>query len=144
MSTLDEVRAIGDALFALVTVNPPTIRWSQLGSPMVTCESMAVGTSTVRDELVVTNANGKSCIAYELLDVVGLIARECSFEANDDGTTDVARVNENSEQMDTDLTALRAWAAALERPAGTLETVQFLNEGALSVVTLSTTVRLGW
>jgi hypothetical protein len=126
-----------------VTVDQPSVRWAQLGSPVVTCESMVVGIVTAREEPLFAGG-GRDCQILEVIDVVAAIARDCAFGSDADGNTDPEKVAAISVAQDADVTALKAWVEALPRPADTLTNHTFSSEGGLAIVTTSTSVYVGW
>ena len=125
-----------------VTVNAPATRWAQLGAPVVTCESMAVGVSSAREEKLFPL--GKDCQILEVIDIVAVIARECVIESDNDGNTDPAKVEANSVKLDADVMALKAWVESLPRPADAITNHTFQIEGGLGLVITATSVYAGW
>lgn len=143
MSAYSDAQLLLERLKAYVTVNEPSVSWAQLGIPVMTCESLALGVVTSRVEQLFPGG-GMTCQEYEVLDLVVGIARDCSFEGDDDGNTDPAQVALVSEQQDADLTALKAWVESLPKPADTLTNHTFSSEGGLAFTTTSTSVYGGW
>lgn len=143
MSVYSDVQEFEEKLGAFIVSDPPSVHWAQLGQLTMTCTSYAVGTTGVREEPLFP-APGLECQMLEIADLIAAIARECSFEGNEDGTTDPAKVEAISMQQDEDLTALRAWSEALPKPPQTPDFIQFVSEGGLAVTTLSTSAYVGW
>jgi hypothetical protein len=139
----NDVCTFENKLGSYITYDPPAVHWCQLGSPVVTCESYAVGTSGVREEPLFP-ATGKECQMTTIIDLVAAIARECSFEGNEDGTTNPDQVEAVSAEQDADLAALLAWAEGLPRPPLSVSTVQFISEGGLAITMLTTSAYAGW
>jgi len=138
---IEFVRELEVKLEAFMT-NVPAQTWAQLGSPTLTCESMAVGTSGVRQEPVVTGSD--RCGMFDILEVIAGIARECKVEFEEDGTTSPEQAEEIAAILDPDTEALIAWADSLNRPATALTNIQWQIEGGLVATILTTSVYIGW
>ena len=130
-------------LGGFLTVDPPSINWCQLGSPLLTCESWAVGSTGIRTEAMFP-FGGNECQMMTVIDLIAGVARECNFEADENGFTEPSQVMAASEQQDADVTALLAWSEALPRPPLSTVSAQFSSEGGLAITTLTTSAYSGW
>jgi hypothetical protein len=139
----EDVCALKDLLAGFLLADPPPLNWCQLGSPVTTCESWAVGTTSVHQDPL-NLLGGNECQMLTTLDLIAIVARECNFEADENGFTDPAQVVAASVQQDADTTALLAWAESLARPAATSSVVSYNSEGGLAITTLTTSAYAGW
>jgi hypothetical protein len=138
----EDVCSYKEQLGLFLVVDPPPINWCQLGQIVLTCESWAVGSTGVRTEALYPLGN--ECQMLTVIDLVAGVARECNFEADENGFTDPALVEAASRQQDTDLHALLTWAESLPKPPLSPVTTQFSSEGGLAITTLTTSAYHGW
>lgn len=142
-TVFQDVCALKNRLGGYLIIDPPSVSWCQLGSPVTTCESWAVGATGVRQDPL-NLLGGNECQLLDIIDLIAFVARECNFEADENGFTDPAQVMAASEQQDGDTTALLAWAESLARPPGTTSTIAYNSEGGLAITSLTTSAYSGW
>ena len=114
----------------------PETQWTQLGTPIMTCASVAVGVLNTRE---VALYDGKiQCGAQLHADVTVGIVRECSIEHDVTGHTDPARVGPIALQMDKDSETLSLAASGMPGQT-TGASIQYSVEGGLAVVSMLVT-----
>jgi len=117
-------------------VDMPTTQWAQLGTPVMTCDSVAVGILATRE---VALYDGKiQCGALLQSDVTCGIVRECSIEHDNTGHTVPEKVEEIASQMEMDSVVLSTVA---ELMAGKTQgaNISYSVEGGLALVNMVVT-----
>lgn len=142
MNTYDFVKDLQIKLEGFVVTSLPAERWAQLGNPVMTCESLVVGGTGIRQEPISTGTD--RCGMYDIVDVSAGIARECQVEFREDGTTSPEQAEQIAQILDTDTDALMSWADSLEKPSSAVTNVQWQIEGGLVATILTTSVYDGW
>ncbi len=119
----------------LATRGAPQPAHGQLGEVVLDCAGTIVSILTQSEYDL-----GNNCGAIDLVDVVASITRDCSFVANQDGTTDWAKQDQVSAALDLDATLLWDWGEKLRATAwlrtGT-PTVLFTQMGGVASATLN-------
>ena len=141
--------AYADALLADLSVylgvRTPDMAWSQMGSPVVTCESLAVGVTGLSDRELVPGV--QSCGFVTVVSLIIVLGRMCVVENSSTGETEPEPARPGWEAMDEDGTALRTWSTNFPPIDGGLTdtNVTWLVEGGLgySILTFSTTLGAG-
>lgn len=116
-----------------LNVSLPTERWTQLGVPVMTCSSVAVGIMSTR-EVALYDGNIQ-CGSRLQADVTVGIVRECSIEHDVSGHTIPALAEANAVLMSGDAEVL-ALAASLMPGKTSGQSTQFVVEGGLALVTM--------
>jgi hypothetical protein len=107
---------------------------AQLGNIEVPCEGtyVTVLTSTYQDL-------GGNCGLIQMADLVIIAARDCSFTANEDGTTNWEQQDAVSAALDRDTNTILAWAEGARAEAvlrTSTPSASFQNTGGLALVTV--------
>lgn len=111
----------------------PSTQWTQLGVPVMTCASVAVGILSTR-EIALYDGNIQ-CGSRLQADVTVGIVRECSAEHDQTGHTDPAKVAPIALQMDADSETLSLAASGMPgQTAGASFT--YSVEGGLAIVSM--------
>jgi len=117
-------------------VDLPVTQWAQLGTPVMTCDSVAVGILATRE---VALYDGRiQCGALLQSDVTCGIVRECSIEHDNTGHTVPEKVEDIASQMELDSGVLSTVADLM---AGKTQgaSLQYSVEGGLAVVSMVVT-----
>jgi hypothetical protein len=118
----------------------PEPQWAQLGAPILTCQSTAVGVIS-SSELPLFPDNAK-CGSIDNHTLMLVIARECGITFDQEGRTVPAKIEAVSRTMETDAEALDNVLDTLngdERIIG-VPSISYLNEGGLAVTSMTIVV----
>lgn len=114
----------------------PATKWAQLGTPVMTCDSVAVGVLATRE---VALYDGKiQCGALLQSDVTCGIVRECSIEHDQTGHTVPSKAEAIAAQMDKDSEILST-VASLMGGKTTGASIQYNVEGGIALVSMIVT-----
>lgn len=138
MTPLEFARQLVKELDELAVPDP---LHAQLGDVIVDCEGTIVSITNKTEQVLTEGA--PQCGVIELADIVVVAARECSNVANDDGTTDWAKMDAVSASLDHDGAILEDWADGkmaeaffrLGRPV-----ITYTIQGGIAFVTLTMTL----
>jgi hypothetical protein len=132
MTPLEFTRQIAKELETSLLPKPIN---AQVGEVIIPCPG------TIVSILIVSEIDlGGNCGSIPVGDVVISAAYDCSFTANDDGTTNWPKQDEVSALLDTAGDFLLAWADEARADAvyrGGMPSVTFLQIGGLAIATLS-------
>jgi len=115
---------------------------AQLGDIIIDCPGTTVTIQTTTNVDPTGGGGTGNCDMIEMASVIIIAARDCSFVANEDGTTDWSKQDTVSAQQDRDAEALREqcekWRAdAWYLPLGVPVTLTYANTGALAWVQMT-------
>lgn len=135
MTPLEFAQALAADLEASYSSNLPAPYTAQLGDLVIDCPGTFVTLLSLTEQDL-----GNNCGAVPMADVVVAAARDCAHVANEDGTTDHAKMAEVSQAMDHDAEILQEWGDKqwidswfrLGRPS-----ITFIVQGGLSTVTMN-------
>jgi len=114
----------------------PTPTHAQLGDVVVDCAGLFATVLNLSEYAIAATAN---CGFVTLADISVTASRDCANVANEDGTTNWARQDAVSAQMDADADALWEWAEKQRVAAFTPTTppsITFLITGGVATTTL--------
>jgi hypothetical protein len=131
VTPLTFARSVATTLAARGLPNPAH---GQLGPMVVPCEGtyVTVMTQTYQDL-------GGNCGLIQMADLIIVAARDCSFVANEDGTTNWEAQDAVSANLDADTQKILAWAEAARADAvirTSTPSASFQNDGAIAQVTV--------
>lgn len=114
----------------------PATRWAQLGMPIMTCASVAVGVVATR-EIALYDRNIQ-CGAMLQADLQIGIVRECAIEHDQSGHTDPVRVRAISRELDKDGQILSMVSGAMPGKT-TGASITYSVEGGLAMAVMIVT-----
>lgn len=117
-------------------------RYSRLGAAVIACESL-IAAVTDAQAIPINEGGGtawNACQFTQQATIIITLARECSYEMEEDGTDDPVQVAAISASMDKDGECLWTWAHDLETHMGKSFEVSFTLLGGLAITALSLTV----
>jgi hypothetical protein len=128
-----------EVLKVLVAQYPatPEPQWAQLGGPILTCTSTAVGAIS-SSELPLFPDNAK-CGSIDNHTLMLVIARECGITFDQEGRTVPSKIEAVSRTMETDAEAFDGVLDTLtgaERVIG-VPSISYLNEGGLAITSMT-------
>lgn len=130
-----------EARAADIGLDLPTLRYAQIGTPVVSCASLIVAVTNLAPE-----AGGAGvedivvCDAAQMGTFTILFSHDCSWVANDDGSDDPARVVEASAHMDASGSFLWDYANEYVPYISKTWSLSWSLVGGLGISTLTLTV----
>jgi len=138
-TSLDRAQELLDLIVseaATAEVTLPTLQWSQLGDPVIACESVVTSASSI----VPLDGAPENCGPPQVVELVGAIARAYVCQ-NDDGTDNPAAIEAASAVMAEDGDVLWTAAYGLTRYLGPLGvSINWVIEGGLVYTSVTVTV----
>lgn len=139
MSALDLAVDVATDLAALPLPEPVH---AQLGDLVIDCAGTYVTVTTITEIDPTGGSGAGNCDMIVMGNVTVIVARDCSFVANDNGTTDWDKQNKVSVQLDADTAVLwdqtEKWRAdAWYLAPGLPPTMTMAISGGLATVTLT-------
>jgi hypothetical protein len=118
--------------------NLPTLAYAQIGGQVVSCESLIIA-ATGADGQPQDPLNLK-CAFNQIGTFVITVARDCAFEATEDGVDDPVEVARVSAQMDQDGDCLWGWAQNLDPYISKDFSLGFTLQGGLAITSMQLTL----
>ena len=120
----------------VLCVDLPSNRYAQVGQPVVACSLVTVACTSID----IDQATGpEKCNASQLATFAIIIARDCSWTSEQDGTDDVAKVDVVSAEIASDADVLWHMANNYSAFLSKRWSVAWTIEGGLGVTTLTLT-----
>lgn len=117
----------------------PTLRYAQIGAPVVACESLIVAVAGMTADNGLEVEDLTFCDSSQIGTFTIVHAIDCAWVANEDGTDDPARVAEASARMDANGTFLWNYANELVPFVSKQWTIGWAFMGGLGLTTLTLT-----
>ena len=123
-----------DTFAGVQGVGLPTLRYPQIGTPVIATEALTVGVIDVtpHEQYSPVECNASQLCTYSIN-----VSRECSWTSDDDGVDDPVRIAEVSATLSADSELLWNFAQQYRAYLSKQWNVTFLLTGGLGITTMS-------